>query len=217
MASQHITYRPTGRALGDNISLVNYLISLNTPVTLNIWYPKYGKKRFANTLHEVLPLFKNHQITIIDLPYVKKDQLEEKIPFEAGCIEENAPLIDELMWQGKDSKLMAYQFDGRSYSHEKNMNEEEQEQVLAAIRARGYQPIKLGQPVCLFRNAWIAARCKALISVHSGFAMLSKNNNMPVYIPKMRQPPERLLTMSNYKNCTITENAESLIELINKL
>jgi len=141
-------YAPNGAGLGDLLASINFSIKLATrfkqPVSLSTWYYRRNhkaKRVFPSKIFECLSVFDGKHTADVLLtdaePYAQFLYLHSFGWKFASAIE---------TWKRPTSvgrKYICYEFDGKSHKR-KNFNKTEEEAILAFVRERRFECIRLG-------------------------------------------------------------------------
>lgn len=206
------TYRPQGRALGDCWIIVNHALSHGEPCRVSHWYPKHGRKKYAATIAQVVPMFARADlIELCDPPYDEWQSLVGVAWDVAGrCPVQHAV----KRWSAQAGcRDVAYQFDGRAHG-EKNFPPGDEPRVLDGLRSMGWRPVRVGGGMPLIECVETLARCAAFIGVDSGLGHVAAAVGVPLwYVQNNRYLGAWTIGHAN-KRYRLCRNAEHLLDAI---
>jgi len=194
-------YHSNGRGLGDVIASVMLYLQWSQeseqPLKMSTWYPKGTKEKcYAQKLREIYNLLTPEQaakLIITDERPTTRFSPEEGINHVFQRI--------SIKWHPNNitSKIIAYQFDGKTHTKKNFPNKEAEQDVLNYINQLGYQTIKLGYEQTIKECAEILSRSFSFVGVPSGMSVLSAAVGIPYimivhglgkeWVKKMRYGP----------------------------
>jgi len=103
-------------------------------------------------------------------------------------------LPTKSVWRDTDSKIVAYQFDGRSSFWHKNPSMNEVNEFISYIHSIGLIPVNLGNHKPLSHIIEVLSTCKLFVGCASGIGHISMSVNAPMCIilqnmPENDEPP----------------------------
>ena len=208
-------YSPSGKALGDCWSIVNYCINLGLEkkeiVRLAPYYIKGESRKRPEKMLEILPLLEHDDM----MEFVEEDPT---LPIPHWTEGYKYPFIPtKKTWSPNQNKKICYQFDGKSRKGQKNFPSKEiEEKILEEIKNLGYKLIKLGHEISLKQCIQEASESEIFIGIDSGMCYLAASVGIPIIFCRNNRTRDVWDTAHSNKHFILTENYIELIDSIKK-
>jgi hypothetical protein len=187
--------------LGDHWATINYLITRSWMLKEEIHLSRYQHGQdFKVRMEEILELLdkpKESKVTIVDARGTHEPEGEDvwTSPYW--------PTKDR--WFPQKVDVVCYQFDGISSAADKNPSEEDEDRVLRAIYARGYQAVRLSKNLPLRTCMSHLAHSQCFVGCDSGMSHLAHSVGTPVYLVEYKLPVITAHRKKHFVHCRGTD------------
>jgi hypothetical protein len=208
----HKIYSPRETHLGGTLNDLNYYIHLakqeNITVNLSNHYIKGKSKKYPWAQKELLEL-------LIDKNLINITENDPTEPYKKwnDCFIELPFCKSKYSWKN-NSKIIAYQFDGKTHKCKNFPSTNIENLILDHIKFYGYEPIRLGNHLTLNACSQILSNCLCLVCIDSGFGWLAKTIGTPIFFTK-NCFPEKIF--HEYHDNSHFHLSDNYIDLINNL
>jgi len=203
-----------GRALGDSWTLISFYITLGRErgeiIRVSKYQNKRGGKKYATKYEEVLSLLDGNEYVEL----VNEDATEPRRDWKDWG--HKLQPQTKVKWSPSTTKVIAYQFDGRTHREKNFPSPEVADDIIKHITNLGYTTIRLGAYKPLEECISILSISELFLGVESGFAYVASSVGTPLVYIRNGRSVESMEVASKNKKCVVLENAGKLKEFLKK-